>query len=509
MIAQKSIRFLALLPLLTSCLQDLNLDPDTNLVYQGQWAVPVINTRINLGNLANDQSWAYADPDGLVHIIYREDSLFSQSVFDYTQVPAQAPTLATAEVGLPPVTIETSLGTLAGAKLKSLAVASGNLRWKASTTHSGPLTAQLELLHTSLNGAPAVFQIGVPGAGSASGSIDIAGLNIDLTQGSPAWNNLGFKVTLINTGNTPMGTQMDLELEYEDLAIDQAVGYFGQRKINLPSGVVQTSLGVLDNLAQGLYLADPRVKLFVTTNLGLPLEISPQLIGISGGGQSVDLGLNDLSLSGALVPGQLTTDTLAVGTQNSQIANFISLVPKEILYSGSVLINPNGEGGSDNFVDQDGFMTIGAEFDLPLELSTQDLVIDRTIYNVDLGIDEAQTEFLDRLKMGFRVTNAFPLDADVTVFFQDSTGAVLDSAFVEIFDPAPVNAQGRVIGVSQGDRYLEFSKEKIKAVIDADDIRIRVVLNTPGNGGQIIRLYTENYIDLQMGVEFKMNYKLQ
>jgi hypothetical protein len=268
-------------------------------------------------------------------------------------------------------------------------------------------------------------------------------------------------------------------------------------------------LGVLDNLAQGLYLADPRVKLFVTTNLGLPLEISPQLIGISGVGQSVDLGLNDLSLSGALVPGQLSTDTLAVGTQNSQIANFISLVPKEILYSGSVLINPNGEGSSDNFVDQDGFMTIGAEFDLPLELSTQDLVIDRTIYNVDLGIDEAQTEFLDRLKMGFRVTNAFPLDADVTVFFQDSTGAVLDSAFVEIFDPAPVNAQGRVIGVSQGDRYLEFSKEKIKAVIDADDIRIRVVLNTPGNGGQIIRLYTENYIDLQMGVEFKMNYKLQ
>lgn len=509
MIVKKSIGLLALLPLLSGCLKDLNLDPDTNLTYQGHWAVPVINTRINLGNLTTNQSWAYADPDGLVHIIYREDSLFSQSVFDYTQVPAQAPVQAQLAVGSPAVTVETNLGTLAGAKLKELKVASGQLRWSATTAFPGALTAELELLHTSINGAPAKFQIGTTGAGTFTGGIDIAGLDIDLTQGSPAWNNLGFKLTLINTGGAIGGTTMDVELEYEDLAIDRAVGYFGQRKINLPSGVVQTSLGVLDNLAEGLYLADPRVKLFVTTNLGLPLEIKPQLIGIADGGQSVDLGLDKVNLTGAGTLGQQITDTIAVDVLNSQIADFISLVPKEILYSGSVMTNPNGETGTDNFVDQNGKMIIGAEFDLPLELSSQDLVIDQTIYNVDLGIEEEQTEFLERLKLGFRVTNAFPLDADVTVYFQDSTGMVLDSAFVEIFDPAPVDASGRVNGVSKGERYLEFSKEKIKAVLDADDIRIRVVLNTPGNGGQVIRLYTENYIDLQMGVQFKMNYRLQ
>ena len=150
-------------------------------------------------------------------------------------------------------------------------------------------------------------------------------------------------------------------------------------------------------------------------------------------------------------------------------------------------------------------MNIGMEIDLPLELKTKDLTIEQTIYNIDFGVEEGNEDFVEELTLGFKVENGFPLDADIYAFFQDSTGAILDSAVLEIFDAAQVNGDGQVIAPAQSERFLTFSQAQIDNILASDDIRIRVVLNTSNGGNQVVKMLTDYYIDLIVGVRVKLD----
>ncbi len=363
-------------------------------------------------------------------------------------------------------------------------------------------------MNTTINGSPVEFEVIAQGLGETTGEIDIAGLVMDLTQGSPAYNNIGFELGITDAGSAPNGTGIDIELQYEDLRLGEAVGFFGERKINFPSGQLNTQLSLLDNLSSGLYLADPRVKLFATSNIGLPLAIKADMIGVGKTGSGVDLDLDTLKANGSPAMGTFVTDTFTISTANSNIDNFIASVPGQIIYSGSVAINPDGETAIDNFVTEDGLIDVGLEIDLPLELKTKDLTIEQTIYNIDFGVDEEDVDFVEELSVGFRVENGFPLDADIFVYFQDSTGVVLDSNSIQIFDAAQVDGNGQVTAPAKSDRYLTFSNSQISNLLKADDVRIKVVLNTSNGGNQVVKLLTSYYIDLIVGARAKLNYNL-
>ncbi len=483
------------------------MNPDDSFKYSGNWAVPLIHTRLNLGNLVNKDSMVSSDPDGLIHIIYREDSLFSQSVYEYTKIPEQDPVNTTFTVGNPSISISTNLGTFGGAKMKNITVSSGKLAWQTSTASITAIEIYVKLLNTTLADNVATFNI-IASPGQNSGVIDIAGLHFDLTQGNPAYNNLGFEIGLVNAGSAPNGTPVDLELKFQDMAIGQAVGYFGNRKMNLPSGMVPTNLSILSNLSGGLYLANPQIKIFTRSNIGLPLKLSPDIIGVNEKGNVVDLALLPYNFTGALSLGAYKIDTFEINVQNSQIDDFIANVPSNIIFSGEVILNPNGEPGYDNFITNDGKLLVGLEVDLPLELKTENLTIEQTIYNLDFGVEQDEIDFVEELSLGFRVENGFPLDSDLHFYFQDSTGTVIDSSYIAIFDAATVDGAGNVISPAKGDRYLVFTKNTIKNILKTDDIRIKVVLNTSNGGQQVVRLLTDYYIDFIIGVKVKMNYNL-
>lgn len=494
--------------LLSSCVSDLNLDPDTDFTYQGNWSAPLINVHLNLGNLAQKDSFASVDENGLLHIIFRQDSIFTQNIYDFTQIPAQDPTSISIAVGSPETSINTNLGTIAGAKLKSIQIATGKLLWKATSPVSDTITLQLELLNTTIGNQPATFIIKAEGMGQTMGEIDIAGLTMDLTQGNPAYNNLGFKLGITTAGSAPNGTNVAIVLEYENISLGSAIGFFGERKVLVPSGNFNTNLSILQNLSAGLYLADPRIKLYSTSNIGLPVEIEADLIGIGKNGNFVNMELAPFNFSGAPNIGTYVTDTFYINKNTSNIDNFIAAVPNEIIYSGSIIMNPAGETSTDNFITQDGELIVGMEIDLPLELKTKNLTIEQTLYDIDFGVDKNDVDFVEELSIGFRIENGFPLEADLYFYFLDSTGTLIDSTNIELFDPAQVDASGKVIAPAKSDRFFNFTKGDIQNILKSDDIKIKVVLNTSNNGTQVVKLLAEYYIDMILGVRVKLNYSL-
>jgi hypothetical protein len=178
-------------------------------------------------------------------------------------------------------------------------------------------------------------------------------------------------------------------------------------------------------------------------------------------------------------------------------------VPENIIFSGHVEMNPNGEPAA-NFVTSDGEVTVGLEVDLPLALTTKNVTIEQVLYNIDFGVDENEYDFVEELSLGFRIENGFPLDADLFFYFLDKDGVRLDSAEIALFDAATVDANGKVIAPAKSDRFLDFTQEKIQKILRSDDIEIKVVLNT-GNNGQVVKLLTDYYIDVTFGARVKIN----
>jgi len=487
----------------TSCLKDLNLDPDTEFTYSGHWAAPIAKVHLNLGDLVIDDSLVYADPDGLVHIIYRNDSLFSQSVYEFTEVPEQEPVTTSFDVSTPPIAISTTLGTFGGAKMQSIKIEEGNLHWTLSSPVSAPIGIALKVLNTTIGGTPFIINISTSGQGQTTGTINVAGLFMDMTQGTPAYNNIGFELTVTNAGGAPNGTDVDLELRFEDLRLGEAIGYFGQRLVNVPSGSISTSLGVLSNIAEGLYLADPKIKLTTKSNIGLPLRLSPDLVAVGNSGSTVSLGLTPFMFAGSSSLGTYNVQDFTIDIGNSNISNFIASVPENIIFSCHVEMNPNGEPAT-NFVTSDGEVTVGLEVDLPLALTTNNLTIEQTLYDIDFGVDQNEYDFVEELSLGFRIENGFPLDADLFFYFLDEDGIKLDSAVIDLFDAATVDADGKVITPAKSDRFLNFTQEKIQNILRSNDIEIKVVLNT-GNSGQVVKMLTDYYIDVTFGARVKIN----
>jgi hypothetical protein len=506
---KKNITFLLVAALFIGCMKDMNLNPDDAFFYKGDWSASVVNGRIDLKSLVLNNDMITADPDGLLRFVFHQDSVFMQNVYDYTKIPDQAPFLVKVTLDSPEFETGTNLGTFGGAKFKSIKIASGTLHWVATNPTFQPVELRLEIKNTEINGEPLIIDIACqPGQSQNSTSLD--GLNFDLTQGvgNLSYNNLSFKFTVSSRAVGTNGEEIDLSLTLNDLSINGATGYFGQYNLELPSGSMPTDFGVLSNIAEGLYLANPSFKLITKSNIGLPVTFTPSITGISKNGRIVPLNAEPFVFAGSSNVGNNYTYAYELSPETSNLDNFLANVPRQIVYSGNVLLNPDGETANDNFIDQDGFIVMGVEAELPLELKTKNLVLEQTFNDLDLGIDDEEVDFVEALTLGFSIENGFPLDADFYTYFIDENGTVVDSAYIAMFDAATTDVAGNVIAPAISVRYLEFTEGNVKNLLKSKSIKAKIVLNTSGDGDQIVRILDSYYFDILIGTRFKLNYTL-
>jgi len=501
-----SFFFITTAVLLGSCVKDLNTKPDTNLIIESEWAFPLAKTSLNLQNIINNNDLISADPDGLIRLIFKQDSIFTQSVYDYTRIPDQAPIETQLSVGMPAINIDQNLAAFGGAKFKTLGLQTGNLQWQTENPVTQDIEIQILLKNTTVGGQPATFTL-LSEPGQSQGIISLNNLSIDLTQGNPAYNNLGFEFIIINNNGAPNGTVLNLKITLTDLIVEEAIGFFGAHSLLLPSGRIETSLGALSNIVEGFYLANPSVKLITTSNLGLPITINTEISGVSKSGSIENLNLNPFVFQGANQPGNMYQFDYIIDPTTSNISKFISNVPKELIYSGTVKLNPTGDNGQNNFATNDGFLSIGIEAELPLELSTNNLILQQTLYNLNLGIENEQSDAIESLSLGFKIENGFPLDADLHIMMLDSLGTEIDSLFIAIFDAAQVNTNGNVVSPAKTIRYLELNRQNIDNLLATKNLRVKVVLNTTGTG--VVRILSDYYLDLAIGTRIKLNYALK
>lgn len=493
---------------LLSCQPNLDFDKFNSVQYNGEWEMPLVNANLSIEDILVEDTLFTVDPDGGLRIIYENDSLFGFSIEDFTKVPNQDPLSTLVPLDLPTITAATSMNTLGGAKFKTFTVKNGDLRFTTSSSLVDTVKLSLTINNATLNGSVFQTNINAP-TGNHTSTVDISGLMLDLTNGGTTQNYLSFTIAVVDKGSAPLGSTIDLELQYENLTCENAVGYFGSRRVNIPSGDISLGIGAFEKFLNGLYLENPLIDLIITSNVGLPFGLNLDLDGVNGSGNVTSLGLDTINMAGPSFVGDYDTTHVIINKNTSNIVDFISNVPNTILFSGNGTMNPNGETTTDNFITADGEMYLGLKMDLPLELRTQNLVFHQTIDSVDFGGLADQDNPVEKLTMFFKVENEFPLDASLKLIFKDLQGVSTDTVILNLFSAAPVDANGRSTGYAFSSEAVELTSAKIDHLIHAKSLLIEAVMNTSNNGNTVVKIYEDYDVKVHVGMKVKLKYDVQ
>ena len=510
---KKIYLWLLFIPLLfISCLDKVDFNNIDDLNYRGEWAIPLLQARLELNDIVADDSTFTVDPDGGIRIIFEDDSIAGASIADLIKIPDQEPEVLTFVSGAPAVEFNLEMGTLAGAQLKNITIAEGKLFWSVDNPVNNPVQIELGILNAKIIGDTAQFakfiltgsQLGVD-----TGSIDISGLDFDLTTGVLGHNNLSYRMRIISDGGAPASTSYDATVQMKSLVLEDAVGYFGQRTIPLPSSVFNTHISGFENILNGLKIENPTIELKIVGNLGLPFELKPDLDGINKNGSITPLTLPAIVYNGPVNQGDWDTSKIVINKANSNIVDFISSVPADIAFAGGVTVNPLGPTGFDNFIHKDGKMFVGVKIDIPLEIRTENLLLEQWLYDIDWGVEDDELDIVELLKLHFKVTNGFPFDANLKmVFYDKDSGLASDSIDVDLLTSALVDAQGRVTDPFISRSIIEFDNQNIRNLLKSSKIRMLITLNSFNNGQDMVKLYATDFINVAIGVQTKVNYNL-
>lgn len=495
------------LVLLAGCVPDVDVDKFSDLNYGGEWGVPLVNASISLSDVLAEDTLFTIDPDGGLRIIYESDSLIGFSIDDFASIPSQDPIETTVPLDIPSLSISSSLGTIAGAKFKQLKIRDGSLSFTVENTLSDTVELQVVINNADISGTTFAVNVVAP-AGTSTTNVSVAGLDIDLSNNGTTENYLSFDINVLNNGGSQPGESVNLSITYQELLVGRAVGYFGQRSVNIPSGSFQLGVEAFENFLNGLYLADPTVELIVTTNVGLPLQLDVDMDGINTNNNVEELGLNPIMINGPQNVGDFDTTSIVIDKNSSNIVDFIANVPNTILYSGQGIMNPQGETGTDNFVTADGEMQVGLRLDLPLSLRTQNLIFQQDLTDLNFGGLSEDTDIVEKLTLVFRIENEFPFDADLKLDFYDQNDVLTDSVMLDLFDAADVDIDGRSTGYKVTLEEEVLTGNKIQRLLESSRLRMTVTLNTTDNGNTTVTIYEDYDIKVRLGVKAKLDYDL-
>ena len=261
---------------------------------------------------------------------------------------------------------------------------------------------------------------------TATSTIELGGYTFDMTSGSvPKKIDLTYKVTFTKKVGTSTG-QISILQSYEDLSFKNLFGDFG--KISLSPGKSTMPLTIFANSKgkSAFSIANVKMKLNIYNSFGLPIAATiKELYGTSDGvitsalpsSGPITINIDNPKLSlGEL--GKNKKSTISLDALGVDIAKVINSRPQNLVYNIDIKANPNGPpaAGDHNFIlDTSGF-NADMELEIPLEGSVSNMTFQDTV-PFTFG---ATVEQLESMLLRTIITNGFPFEVKMQVYFCDS-----------------------------------------------------------------------------------------
>lgn len=527
---------LLMLALLAGCVKDeFDYKKLKDSQINPEIAVPLVYSSLTFADILGQHpnSTITVDSNHFCTLVYK-GKLFSLRADELIEVPSQSAYQTYALTGTQINTL-TTIGTISFSAMQAITVSNAaNVTIDSMEFKSGTLdiainseflqNGQLQITIPSLkkngitasqtvpinynNGVP--FNVGNPGSPVAS--FDLTGYKADLTNGGTTINQLklNYTITLTQPGAAPTtATSLFVNCNINQPEFKNLFGYFGQ--MQLAPDVDSLELSVFNNaFGMGSFtVVNPQMIFSIENSFGLPVRANITRFDAynsnNGNFTLSNLGIpNPLPVNSPTVNqiGQSMSTSFTLTRQNSDVYNIVSQKPQMLIYKIDALSNPSGTQQT-NFVIDSSMLALNLEVDLPMYGTANDFAVQDTFDFKFDNIDKVESMLIHS-----NVTNGFPIDVEMQIYFTDENFNLLDSLFIPgqvILPAALVNiATGYVINSSSKTTDVDMTPLKISHLNTTKKMLVRATATTLNNGTTNIKIYDFYKLNVTIGAKAKM-----
>lgn len=405
-------------------------------------------------------------------------------------------------------------------------VESGRLRIRAFSTIQDTIEFTYMLPTAIKNGQPVmVMERLIPDtvADTAGANIifDLEGYYIDLTINGDSVNLFPYILNgdLLYSGvkqTMDLSDSIDVFYGLEQIKPSYIEGYLGKQNFSFTDSIkLDFFKGILGGT---LDLSNPKVDLTIMNSIGVDGVLSINMLRAynSRTNQVMDLAgsiaNSPLEILGPRLPnvGATVTSKIQLNAANSNIADIISMLPDQLDFDMLVEVNKNGNPAlRDNFATKDSRISAFLDMEVPLEGIADALILQDT---VAVSISEATLPTgIDNGTLKLIVSNYFPFDAGVQIYFRNAGGMTFDSLFQSgpaLVPAGMIDQDGYVQTPGQGTLSTLFDQSRLDDLRDrAKDAIIRFSMSTKPNGTPV-KIYTTYGIDFHLVGDFRFSVDL-
>lgn len=412
-------------------------------------------------------------------------------------------------------TVEVSMGLGNGEMINSIRLKAGKLVYDIDYGIREDAALSISLPYATLGGAAFNEVININSNNSTAttvrDSFDLAGYTLDLTAGGTDTNNVlaVIAANIVSSGSPVPFSQadgVDADLTLRGLEIEFIDGDLGQQSFNLAADTLDFGFDELEFEAD-IALADPRLTLKIANSFGMELRGYLDTIQAENDTESKLLtGIDSINIGAPTYGnfGDSVITNIEINRVTTNIDEVLGINPNKLIFGMTGATNP-GSGPFNNFVTDDSYIGVSMDLEVPLYGSVSGFQLRDTL---DFPVEAFENVLTAKLKT--RITNEFPVDVDVQVYFVDESFTILDSlasAPIEILQSSSIDSDGELVEATEFVTDIDLTEDRVNALKNATQMIL--VSNMSTANGQSAKFYTSYGMDIRVGVFAKVKIELK
>lgn len=273
---------------------------------------------------------------------------------------------------------------------------------------------------------------------------------------------------------------LSFTLTFRDQEFQIIFGFFGQDNIQV--GNQSVDLSFFEDLGAGITFQRPEISMVFSNSYGMPIGLLfNSIFGVSGSSDSIFLtGSVTESPQRIASPteeqiGQTLDSTILINQNNSNLRDVLSQSPRELGFDLRALINPDGNTGDRNFVQNSNSLGAAISMRLPLSVRIEDVTRSLEFEFGDLDLSDA-----DSINMRLVTENQMPVDATMSIGILDADSVILYEVPESLVIAPPfINRTGEVVQGEVNIANIPLDSAGVAAFGEGQFLSFTLNINTP------------------------------
>lgn len=512
--------FMLSLIFMASCYKEKDFDFNrmAKNEYESEWAIPVIQKKYFLSDMIVDSNNnIVADNNHFLSIVHFTGDLWTATAEDLfilndqmDSYSATIPAPAVAPADYYEFNFSNSVNFDYGTvnEIDSIHLKSGYIQAIINTNinHNCELTVEFPEIKNSTTHQNLILHFPMQASGHASpasGSNTFSLVNYNVKFATPNQLQANYKIKVFSDGqpfDIPNYT-FNSNFNINDLKFKSMFGYFGQVTDHLTDTVpIKLFKHHLENSIQ---LKEVKAHLLMKNSFGAPLRFTVNNFSIYTGGEERFVMTPGYQVEGSFPTLQQFGQTVMKTDSTFLNPNVLEISPKYMAFDAIGVLNPANDPLIRNFVTDKSKFSIDARLELPMEGNVNYFSYIDTIEFFFENVD--QLEFAN---FKVYIENAFPINADMQIYFTDTAHVVLDSLLVNrsLIPSAQVGPAPHYYTSIPGKKTLDIvvDKTRLERLAHSKWLVVYARLRSFDSPNTFVKLYSNQYLYVTVGTRVKI-----